>query len=698
MLKGWSLSVELAVLHSTCTSARKSSDSPIRKIAGRCCFSFVIALLVATSAWTQEAPKDLASKSLEDLMSIDVTSVSKKEQKLSRTAAAVLVITRDDIRHSGATNIPDVLRMVPGMDVAQISANVWAISARGLNKEFSNELLVLLDGRKVYSPTTGGVFWDVLDVPLEDIERIEVIRGPGGSVWGANAVNGVVNIITRKARETLGTMVAAGGGNLDQGFGTVQQGGALGTNAEYRFYAKYFNQNHMPGLTGQNGADGWHVLRGGFRVDSTLSSKDTLTLQGDLYTGRDGVPSSYLPSITSPEALNVNLETNLSGGFMQSFWNHVYSARSDTSLQISFDGSKREDALGEARNTVSLDFQHHIAWGERQDIVWGLGYLYTRSQTTGTLSFSLNPADLNTQLFSSFIQDEIAILKDRVYLTAGAKLEHNYFTGLVLMPMSRVTWTPNAHHMLWAAISHVQRTPASVDTTERINVGGFPGPGGAPVLVSIFGNPLFKNEGLVAYELGYRTTVLKNVSIDLAAYYNDYENQKTIEPIAPFFEPTPPPPHLVLPLTYENLMYGETQGAEVAVNWKAADRWTLSPGYALEQIHLHTSPGSMDTTSGPADEGSLPRHSAQLRSHLDLAHGMAWDTAAYFVDRLTYQKVPSYTRLDTGLSWQWSKKFSISLVGQNLLRDHHLEFIDTGGATRSTLVKRSVYAKILWQF
>jgi iron complex outermembrane receptor protein len=327
-----------------------------------------------------------------------------------------------------------------------------------------------------------------------------------------------------------------------------------------------------------------------------------------------------------------------------------------------------------------------------------LGYLYTSSQTTGTLSITLHPADLNTQLFSSFIQDEIAIVKDRVYLTAGAKLEHNYFTGLVLMPMSRVTWTPNNRHMLWAAISHVQRTPASVDTTERINAGGFPGPGGTPVLVSIFGNPHFRNEGLVAYEMGYRTTIVKNVSIDFAAYYNDYENQKTIEPIAPFFEPAPPPPHLVLPLTYENLMYGETQGAEVAANWKVTDRWTLSPGYAFEQIHLHTSPGSMDTTSGPADEGGLPRHSAQVRSHLDLGHRTAWDTSTYFVDRLTYEKVPAYTRLDTGLSWQWSKKLSISVFGQNLLRDHHLEFIDTGGATRSTLVKRSVYAKILWQF
>ena len=258
-------------------------------------------------AWPQQKSADLGDESLEDLMNIEVTSVSKTQETLSRTAAAVFVISPEDISRSGATNIPDLLRMVPGVDVAQINANTWAINVRGFNARFSNDLLVLLDGRPVYTQTFGGVFWDVLDLPVEDIERIEVIRGPGGSVWGANAVNGVINIITKKASETHGGLVVAGGGNTDQGFGTTQYGGNVGGKTDYRVYAKYLNQDHFPDSAGQDGGDGWHLLQGGFRTDSALSVKDTLTLQGNIYSGREGTPSTYLPSVTAPALLDNEL-------------------------------------------------------------------------------------------------------------------------------------------------------------------------------------------------------------------------------------------------------------------------------------------------------------------------------------------------------------------------------------------------------
>jgi len=290
------------------------------------------------------------------------------------------VITTDDIRRSGATNIPDLLRMAPGLDVAQINANTWAVSIRGLNGRFSNELLVLVDGRNIYTQTSGGVFSDVLDLPLEDIARIEVIRGPAGTIWGANAVNGVVNIITRNAAETRGGMVVAGGGNLDQGFSTVQYGGGLGKNTDYRVYTKYFNQDHMPGLAGQNGADGWHILRAGFRVDSNLTSKDKLMLQGDIYTGEEGNPSMFLPSVTSPALQNNNLAVPLSDGFLQSVWKHTFSPSSHTILGISFDRYSRDDELLEHRHTFDVAFQQHIAWGSRQDVVWGANYGVTDSK------------------------------------------------------------------------------------------------------------------------------------------------------------------------------------------------------------------------------------------------------------------------------------------------------------------------------
>jgi iron complex outermembrane recepter protein len=655
---------------------------------------FLLLLCVASSAQQQ----DLTQLSLDDLMNVKVTSVSKKEQKLSRTASAIFVITSEDIRRSGATNIPDLLRMAPGLDVAQIDANTWAISARGLNGRFSNELLVLVDGRNLYNLTFGGVLWDTLDLPLEDIERIEVIRGPGGTVWGANAVNGVINIITKKAAKTHGGMVVAGGGNLDQGFGTLQYGGGLGKSTDYRLYTKYLNQDHLPDLSGADGGDGWHLLQAGFRTDSSLSPKDTLTLQGKLYTGEEGSPTSFLPSVLSHGYQTLDRTVNLSGGFLQSAWNHVYSARSDTVFQISFDRYKRDDTITEERSLLAVDFQHHFAWGSRQDVVWGAGYNYTHSNTQGNFTVSLNPADLGMQLFSTFFQDEVALLPNKLYITIGAKLEHNLYTGFNLMPSARVSWTPRARHMFWAAVSQAERTPAESDAAVRANVGGFPGPGGTPVLLAFVGNPHFKNEGLIAYELGYRVELSTCLSMDLATYYSHYDHQQTTEPAAPFSEATPSPPHVVVPVTFQNLMHGEAHGLEMAVNWKATDRWTLSPGYAFERIHMHLDPASQDTGSVLDAEGTAPVHSAQLRSHLDLVHGIAWDASAYFVDRLRSGASPAYTRLDTGLTWRFTEGLAMSVVGQNLVKDRHLEFLDDSGIVRATLVKRSAYAKFTWQF
>ncbi len=670
----------------------------LTRISSHAFLQFAILGFMTLPAWPQQNSTDLTTKSLEDLMNVEVTSVSKNEQKLSRTASAIFVITAEDISHSGSTNIPDLLRMVPGMDVAQINGHTWAISARGLNDEFSNELLVMVDGRTVYVPTFGGIFWDVLDIPLDDIERIEVIRGPGGTIWGTNAVNGVVNIITKKAADTRGALVVAGGGSLDQGFGTTQYGGSLGKDTNYRIYTKYSNQAQLPGLGGQSGGDGWHILSGGFRVDSILSPKDTLTVQGSLYAGSEGNPSRFLPSVTSASLEDDEFEANLSGGFLQLAWNHTYSARSDSTLQVSYDSYERNDALRENRYTLGLDFQHHFAWGQRQNVVWGLDYRYSSSQTNGDLTESLNPADLNTQIAGSFIQDEIALSPDRLYLTVGTKLEHDYYTGFVLLPSARLTWQPNAHEMFWAAISRAARTPASTDTAERLNFGGFVGPGGTPVLIGAVGNPHFKSEDLLAFEAGTRITLRNRLSIDFAAFYGDYTHQSTVEPAPSVSETTPAPPHLFIPTTFQNLMHGESQGLEIAAHWKVSDRWTLSPGYAFEQIHMRLDPSSQDTESVAAAEGSSPVNSVQMRSHYIFPHNLSWDTSAYFVGRLRDPDVASYTRVDTGLSWHYTEGLSISLVGQNLLRDHHLEFIDPAGSSRSTLIKRSAYAKFTWRF
>ena len=667
--------------------------------------ALAVALLLALPAHSQDSPKDFGNKSIEDLMNIEVTSVSKKEQKLSHTAAAIFVITQEDIRRSGATNIPDLLRMVPGMDVAQINGSTWAIGARGFNQQFSNKLLVMIDRRIVYTPNFAGVYWDTLDLPLEDIDRIEVIRGPGGSVWGANAVNGVISIFTKKAADTRGTLVEAEGGNLVQGSGTVQYGGSLGKTTDYRVFAKYFNEYHMQDLSGQSGADGWHMLRGGFRADTALSPKDTLTLQGSLYTGREGEFGFFLPSVTSPSLIPVSEQINLSGGFLQSDWRHVYSDRSESDLQVSFTRYKRGDPLEpETRDTLDLDYQHHFAWGQRQDIVWGLGYHYTTDHIGGSLTVSFNPSSRALQVFNSFVQDEITLVPKRLYFTVGSKLERNDYTGFEFMPSIRMAWTPSDHHMFWAAVSRALRAPSRNDTNLIVNIGGFPGPNGIPILNRFFGNPQFEDERLIAYEAGYRTAISSKLSIDIAAYYDDYDNLQTTEPSISFFEPTPLPAHLVQSVMYQNLMHGETHGFEIVANWKVTDRWSLHPGYEFATEHLHTDPSSADTQTGPFLEGNSPDNSIQLRSHFDFSRHLAWDVSAYYVEPLTDQgpltnvRIPSNTRLDSLLTWKLGERFSLGLVGQNLLKDHHLEFEDVFGSMQSGQIKRSGYVKFSWQF
>lgn len=669
---------------------------------------FLLHVLVCPESWGQaqpSSPRDLTSTSIEDLMNVEVTSVSKKEQKLSMAAAAVFVITQEDIRRSGATNIPDLLRMVPGLDVAQINGSTWAIGSRGFNQQFANKLQVTVDGRSVYSPTFSGVFWDTLDLPLTDIERIEVIRGPGGSIWGANAVTGVISIFTKKASETVGTLVEAGGGNLQQGFGMAQYGGKLWKATDFRIYTKYFNQSHMLDLNGQSGADGWHRLREGFRTDSRLSSKDSLMVEGDLSTGREGEFGFELPAVTSPGFAAVNEDINLANGAVESIWDHTYSGDSSSSLQISYDQHRRGDPLNpETRNTFEAEFQHHFDLGSREEIVWGAGYRYTNDEIGGSLTVAMVPGSRALQLFSPFVQDEIALMPQRLYLTLGAKLEHNDYTGFGLMPTTRIAWLPNDHQTVWAAVSRALRAPSRNDTNLVLNIGAIPGPGGTPTLFRLLGNPNFQDERLIAYEAGYRTMLGPRVSLDLAAYYNDWDNLQTTEPSSSFFEPTPPPAHQVQTLIYKNLMHGEGYGVEVQARCKVMEHWSLSPGFTYANEHMHTKLQSLDTLTGPFEEGGAPDHLARLFSHVDLGRGLAWDLNTYYVDELIGQgpvgnvKIPSYTRLDTVFTWKMWERFSFSVAGQNLLKDHHPEFEDMNGSLQSGQIKRSGYVKMTWQF
>jgi iron complex outermembrane receptor protein len=694
-------------------STLKSALSPrifARQIAGLLGLS---ATLLAGGALGQPSPpapppaaqaatqRDLSQVSIEDLMNIKVTSVSKKEQKMSQAAAAIFVITQEDIRQSGATNIPDLLRMVPGLDVSQINANSWAVSARGFNEQFTNKLLVLIDGRAVYTPLLGGVNWDTQDVPLEDIDRIEVIRGPGATIWGANAVNGVISIATKRAADTPGALVTAAGGTKGQAQSMVQYGGAIKRKIDYRVFADYLSYGSLPAVGGGSGEDNWNLLHGGFRADSKFSSSDSLTVQGDLFTGQEGATIIHIFSIDPPVVGNLNADNQLSGGNLLGRWNHTFSSRSDTTFQFYFDQYARTGPQArEHRDTIDFDFNHHFAWGSRQDLIWGVGYRRTWDKTVGTIDDSLDPPDTTLHLFNFFAQDTIALIPDRVYFTAGTKLENSYFTGYDLQPNVRLAWTPSNRETFWATVSRASRTPVRRDTGLVAPLAVFPDPAGSstPVEVILFGNRNFQSEHVVSYEAGFRAQPNGRLSVDVSTFFNRYDHLESLEPGPETLQASPAPARLVMPITFGNLMYGSTEGGEVSANLKLTDRWTLSPGYAFLEMHLHTKPASLDTSSVTEYQESSPQNQVQLRSHVDLSHGLAWDASAYFVSELPIQGVASYTRIDTQLRWKLAERADISLVGQNLLNDHHLESMDQLTLVNSSLIKRSAYAKFTWRF
>ena len=658
----------------------------------------IVLTIICGVAPGQALPQDLSQLKLEDLMNIEVTSVSKKEQKLSKAASAVFVITSDDIARSGANNVPDLLRMVPGVDVAQINSSKWAISIRGFNGQYSNKLLVLLDGRTIYSPMLSGVFWDAQDMPLDNIDRIEVIRGPGATVWGANAVNGVINIITKKASDTQGGLVTAGGGSYERGFGAAQYGGRLGSATAYRVFGNGFERNHLPSLSGPNDDDMWQMVHGGFRLDSSLSSRDSINIEGDASRGSAGEVTSSIVSISPPLNGLLDSQDRYSGWDVLSRWNHITSEHSETSFQAYFDRSTRGDTTyGFGLNTFDLDFQHHVGWGSRQDFVWGVGYRVSFDDTSATRRITFTPASRTTQLFSSFVQDEITIVPGHLSVSLGTKLEHNDYTGFELQPSARVAWTPTARNTLWGAVSQADRAPSRVDTSVLVNLAVLPGPNNLPIVVGYSGDLNQKAERETSFEAGYRSGVSNRISIDSTVFFNRYRDLVSVEEGSPVFEANPTP-HLVVLSRFANLQHGETHGFETFVDGKVTRQWTLSPGYSFLAMHLHRDPASNDLTSGLSAEESAPKHQAQLRSRMNLPHHLQWNATAYFVGALSALAVPSYTRVDSSITWQAEERLSISLVGQNLLQDRHLEYTGPDSSVQSDLVKRSAYVKVTWRF
>ncbi|MBI4659407.1 MAG: TonB-dependent receptor [Verrucomicrobia bacterium] len=639
-------------------------------------------------------PERLTELPLEQLMDIEVTTVSRSPQKVSQSAAAVYVVTQEDIRRSGATSIAEALRMAPGVNVARIGSSSWAISARGFNDFFANKLLVLMDGRSVYSPLFSGVFWDVQDTMLEDIDRIEVIRGPGASLWGANAVNGVINVITKSAAETQGGLISGGGGTEEIGSGGIRYGGKLGRNAYYRVYAKYFNRDDFVDAAGRDAFDEWEMWRGGFKADWQISDSDSLTVQGDYYDGNMGQRLFAFPPPTFFRALEGR--ALVAGGNLLGSWKHSVSESSDLALQLYFDRTERDDRIHrEIRNTYDVDFQHRLSAGPRQEVLWGLGYRLSADELrdgrdrSGSVLF--RPAERNDQLFSAFLQDEITLVEDRLRLTLGSKFEHNDYSGSEVQPSSRLLWTPHDKHTFWAAVSRAVRSPARWEHSIEVWYAPPPAAGPPPFPLLLVGNEDFESENLIAYEVGYRIQPTPKTSVDLATFYNRYDDLLVGQPFG--FAPRLPPPFPPIPLAHpQNGMDGETYGAEASLNWSLSDSWRLNFGYSFLQMQLHSNvPGS------EIAEGDSPHHQVHLRSYLDLPYHLQLDAALNYVDNLPNRGVPNYVRLDARIGWRPSNALELSVGVQNILDDRHPEF-GPGFLVTPTEVQRSVYAKMTWQF
>jgi iron complex outermembrane receptor protein len=638
------------------------------------------ASMVSTNNETQTPGEGAASAykkmSLEQLMDQDVTSVSKQPEPYREAAAAIQVITGDDIHRSGASSIPEALRLADNLEVAQQNSHDWSISARGFNAGLANKLLVMIDGRSVYTPLFSGVFWNAQDYLLEDIDRIEVISGPGGTLWGANAVNGVINITSKSAKDTQGLYVEGGGGSWLQDFAGVRYGGMLTTNISYRVYGKYFDRGDEVYATGKDAADSWRMGQTGFRIDDEASEQNNLTLQGDFYYSDVNVSTGG--------------EGKAGGGNILGRWSHTISDDSDLSLQLYYDRTHLVDPIsnqfGTAENltddldTYDLDFQHRFHLGERNRIVWGLGYRFTHDVDQGASNLAFLPPTLDRNLFSAFVQDEIRLCKD-VSLTLGTKVEHNDYTGFEYEPSGRLQWNATPNQMFWGAISRAVRTPSRVDRDIRE-------PDSATPILA--GGANFESETLIAYELGYRARLTQKISTSISAFYNDYDDIRSLS-----FTPA-----TVIPLFFANNLAGQTYGGEFTADWQVLEWWRLHAGYDLLLENIHVKPGQMDINHA-LNETSDPKHQVFLRSSMDLPHNLEFDTGLRWVDMLhnnngaTPGTVPSYFELDARLAWHVTKNIEVAVVGQNLLHDHHAEYGFPGppGPSREEIV-RSVYGTI----
>lgn len=662
-----------------------------------------MALGVPLQGPSSDSDNPVKKLSLEQLGNIEVTTASKEPEEARKTAAAIYVITHDDIERSGVTSIAEALRLAPGVEVARIDGNKWAIGIRGFGSRLSRSVLVLIDGRNVYTTFLAGTYWEVQDTVMDDIDRIEVIRGPGGTIWGPNAVNGVINIITKHSKDTHGILASVGGGNEEQGFFNLRSGGGDGQKLNYRVYGKGFNRSSEFQSNGGH-FDAWWATQAGFRMDWDKNDHDSFTFQGDLYDEAAG-ESVQATSYTQPFSVVVNNDARLSGGDIMGRWKREFGEGKDVQLQAYYDRTNRhEPNFGDIRDTFDVDFLERLPLPARQRLSLGAGMRFSRGDELVVVTgLTFQPAQKTDQLITAFLQDEIELVPSRLSLIAGTKLLHTNYTGVELEPSVRLLWTPTIKQTAWASFTRAVRTPADVERDFFLT--GFigPGPGGLPFFARFNANPNFTSETLKGYEAGYRRLMRTNFFFDVAAFFNQYDHLFSEEITgAPFIENTPPPlednipapTHLLLPARFANSLMGTTSGVEIAPEWRPTGFWRLRGSYSFLEMHIKKAPNSADIGTSPGIQGASPQHQVFLQSGFDLSKAVTLDLLYRYVSRLPAQKVQAYSTGDASFGWRVTDHVRLSVVGQNLLQPHHGEFLgDPNGLVE---IKRSVYGKITW--
>ncbi len=643
-----------------------------------------IPLLAATDGAAQD-PDDLFDVPLADLAELPVVSVAGVAQDWFSTPAAVHVITRDEIRRSGHTHLAELFRMVPGFYVGRATSSEWATGVRGFADVFYPYLQARVDGRVIYNELFSGVYWDVQTPLLEDVDQIEVVRGPGATLWGANAVNGVINIKTRSAENTQGAYLSAGGGSEDRAFGMARYGAEPTPGLAIRGWARYFDRDATVNPEGDRRNDAWSVFRGGARMDWAIDDATTLMAQGEGYTTPMLEQSREVAIDDARVVVRGDGEARGAHGLLR-LTRESGSAetrdRSGFTIQAYYDYEDRNNVIefAQERHTVDIDLRHHFMLGSRNELIWGAGYRYRLTDTTGIPTLRLIPPKIDSDLATLFVQDTIELIPNSLFLMLGSKFEYNSFTGFEIQPSARAWWTPNDRHTLWAAVSRPVRAPSLIN--QFLDITFFSTELGRPV--NLLGDPDIESENLLAYELGYRMRPLDSLTLDVAAFYFDYDDFYALEET---FEDSGV-------ATFTNNNRAESAGVELAVRWSPLDRWQLHGSYSY--LHVSSPDVGLNPTGGI--EGRDPAHQFQIRSYLDLTEDVEFNAGLYFVDSVDRFDVPSYFRLDLGFTWRPVEHVELALWGQNLTASRHRESGVTTPNEGAAEIQRGVYGRVRLAF